>query len=97
MNSLIQNHTLAKAIIESQNGNKNLILDDEQLEMLRRFVQDPSQRNEILKEAGLEDRKYSPGEYIGGLSQFIVLRHGQDHSEDVLNAEEIEMLRKWFE
>jgi hypothetical protein len=51
---MIQNHTLAKEIIARSND-PGPVLDASELALLKRFVADPSSKDEMLKDLGMKN------------------------------------------
>jgi hypothetical protein len=88
---MVANHTLAENIIKYGDPTTgNSILDEDNLALLRRFVENPADRNAILKDESIEDGE---GTGLQSLAGYVVLKHGRG---DMLNGREIEMLREWF-
>jgi hypothetical protein len=89
---MVATHTLAENIIKYDDTTTgNSILDEENLALLRRFVENPGDRDAILKDEGIEDGE---GRGLQSLAGYVVLKHGKG---DMLDGREIEMLREWFE
>jgi hypothetical protein len=88
---MIANHSLAENIIKyDSHSTGNSIMDDSELAILRRFVEHPGDRDDILKDEGIEDKD---GGGLRSLAGYIVMKHGKG---DLLNEIEIERLRDWF-
>jgi|SRR5690242_3958212 len=95
---MLRDKTLAENIVEYHNHpTSDSILDEDNLNLLQRFVEDPSQREQILKDEGIV-----PGESLKGkqasLAAYVIWAHGrEDASGGWLKQSDFEMLRKWFE
>lgn len=95
VHDMISTHTLAENIIKYNSQ----ILDDENMALLKRFVNDPKSREQILADAHIEDIAGVTGSYSGSLAGFIVMRHKSEVGETVepiLTNDEIERLKEWF-
>lgn len=95
VHDMISGHTLAENIMKY--GPQ--ILDDKEMALLKRFVNDPDSREEILTEVHIEDVDGVTGQYHGSLAGFIVMRHKTEVGETVepvLTNDEIETLKEWF-
>lgn len=95
VHDMISTHTLAENIIKY--GPQ--ILDDKEMALLKRFVNDPDSREQILTEVHIEDVDGVTGQYHGSLAGFIVMRHKTEVGETVepvLTNDEIETLKEWF-
>jgi len=89
---MVATHTLAENIIKYDDAaTGNSILDEENLALLRRFVENPPDRDAILKDEGIEDGE---GTGLQSLAGYMVLKHGK--GDNMLDEREIEMLREWF-
>ncbi|KAF2127105.1 hypothetical protein P153DRAFT_398475 [Dothidotthia symphoricarpi CBS 119687] len=89
---MIASHSLAENIIKYHNHpESDCILDEDELALLRRFVEHPENRDSILKDEGVATG-IGEGSH-GSLVQHIVSKHGNGN---VLTESEIEMLRVWF-
>lgn len=95
VHDMISTHTLAENIIKY--GSQ--ILDDENMALLKCFVNDPDSREQILTDIHIEDVDGVTGQYHGSLAGFIVMRHKSEVGETVepvLTNDEIETLKEWF-
>ena len=95
---MIDTHTLARNVIERHNT-PNDVFDDENLALLKRFCDDPSKKDEILRGKDMIDEPgTAPGTKAnfvhGSLVGYCIARHGTD--DPVLSDGEIVMLRDWF-
>ena len=88
-------NTLADNLIKYHDGpSNNQIMDDNNLAMLQRFVNDPNQRDTILRDAGVPDVPIeAQPQAVTSLAAYIVLKHGNG---DLLSQAEVEKLRAWF-
>lgn len=97
---MIRTHTLAENIIKyNSHPTSGSILDDYNLSLLRRFVENPDERQQILDNAPLTDVDNIQDQYHGPLAGYIILRHQNEVSESVqpiLTNEEIGQLQVWF-
>lgn len=97
---MIRTHTLAENIIKyNSHPTSGSILDDYNLSLLRRFVENPDERQQILEEAPLTDVENIQDQYHGPLAGYIILRSQNEVSESVqpiLTNEEIGQLQVWF-
>lgn len=90
---MIANHSMAESFIKYHDGpSQNQILDDSELRILQRFVNNPQDRESILRDLGI-DPNHPSSPYNNSLAGYIVLRHGRD---DILTSQEIIRLREWF-
>lgn len=95
VHDMISTHTLAQNIIKYNSQ----ILDDDNMALLKRFVNDPGSRDQILSDIHIEDVPGVTGQYHGSLAGYIVMRHKTEVGETVepiLTNEEIETLKEWF-
>lgn len=97
---MIREHTLAENIIKYHaHPTSGSILDDYNLNLLRRFVENPEQRQQIIDDAPLTDIDNIQDQYHGPLAGYIILRHKNEVGESVqpiLTNEEIGQLQVWF-
>lgn len=95
---MIRDKTLAANIIKFHNHpTSDSILDDENLDVLQRFVEDPSKREQILKDEGIDPDESLRGKQAS-LAVFAVWAHRRaDMDGGMLKDEDLEMLRLWFE
>lgn len=97
---MIKTHTLAENIIKyHSHPTSGSILDEYNLSLLRRFIENPDQRQQILEDAPLTDVDDIQQQYDGPLAGYIILRHTNEVSESVqpvLTNEEIGRLQVWF-
>lgn len=95
---MIRDKTLAANIIKfHDHPTSDSILDEENLGVLQRFVEDPSKREEILKDEGIEPQESLKGKQAS-LAAYAVWAHGrEDMNGGMLKEEDLEMLRLWFE
>lgn len=100
---MIASHTLAENIIKYHHE-PCPVFDSSELVLLRRFVNEPSSRDQILRDCNMVD--VEGGELGNGASRhgslagYIVARHRPDATqgpEPAMTAHEIEVLKKWFE
>ncbi len=94
---MIQSHTLAKEIIARSNDPEP-VLDPTELARLKRFVEVPSSKNEILKDLDMEDQEGDrPGTKAhskGSLVGFLIAKSAA--GTEILSEEEMLQLRTWF-
>jgi hypothetical protein len=96
---MIRTHTLA-AEMSDRHHDKDNILDDSALAMLRRFSTAPSTKDQILWDIDIVDE---PGDEPGTRANhhysshvgYCIARHGTKNP--VFNDDEVQMLRMWFE
>lgn len=95
---MIRDKTLAENIITYHNHpTSDSILDDDNLKMLRRFVEDPSKREQILSDEGIDPDESLKGKQAS-LAAYAVWAHGrEDIDGGILKEQDVEMLRSWFE
>lgn len=96
VHDMISTHTLAENIIKYNSQ----ILDDDNMALLKRFVNDPDSRDQILSDIHIEDVDGVTGSYHGSLAGFIIMKHKSEVGETVepiLTNEEIERLKEWFD
>ena len=102
---ILSNHELASRTIK-QHNTPLAIFDQEELDLLRKFVTDPSETNQVtvLKNAARGDMYDGPdaGDKVGAkaasfgsLAGYVVARYGKA-DDKTLNAEEVEALNEWF-
>ncbi|KAK2001372.1 hypothetical protein LX36DRAFT_653442 [Colletotrichum falcatum] len=86
---MIANRTLAKDFM-ARNSDPELVLDADELSLLKQFVNDPSRSNAILESRGLlADPKTS-----GSLVAYVMSLH--DTERPALSTEDISTLKEWF-
>ena len=95
---MVHTKTLAENIIKYHNhSTSDCILDDDNLNMLQRFVEDPSKRRQILSDQGIDPDESLKGKQTS-LAAYVVWAHGrEDMDGGMLKDSDIEMLRSWFE
>ena len=95
---MIRNKTLAENIIEyHDHPTSDSILDDDNLDLLQRFVEDPSQREQILEAEGIDPNRSLKGQQAS-LAAYAVWAHGrEDVNGGVLKEGDISLLKRWFE
>ncbi|KAJ4384768.1 hypothetical protein N0V86_000370 [Didymella sp. IMI 355093] len=95
---MIRDKTLAANIIKFHNHpTSDSILDDDNLNLLQRFVEDPSKREQILRDEGIEPEESLKGKQTS-LAAYAVWAHDREDVDDgILTKDDIEMLRVWFE
>ncbi|KAJ4990796.1 hypothetical protein SVAN01_03805 [Stagonosporopsis vannaccii] len=95
---MLRDKTLAENIIKyHDHPTSDSILDDDNLNLLQRFVEDPGQREQILKDEGIDPNGSLEGRQAS-LAAYVVWAHGRgDANEKWLKESDVEMLRKWFE
>lgn len=72
------------------------MLDDDNLALLQRFVNDPSNRDQILRDEGIEPEGSLKGKQAS-LATYAVWAHGrEDMDGGILKEGDVEMLRGWF-
>ncbi|KAL0937295.1 uncharacterized protein CTRU02_207026 [Colletotrichum truncatum] len=86
---LLANHTLAKEIIERNDGPEP-VLDSNELALLEQFVNDPSKANAILESKGLSTKPKQSGSLVA----YVISLHGTD--SPALSNEDINSLKEWF-
>jgi hypothetical protein len=91
---LMANHKFASQIIATHPMEPANIFDDQALVLLRTYVYDTNKRKEILEQRDLWDEDQSVMELkcnkAGNLVCLAI-------SKEVLNEEEVGMLKEWFE
>jgi hypothetical protein len=94
---MIRDKTLAENIIRYHNHPaSDSMLDDDNLNLLQRFVEDPSKREEILRGEDINPDESLEGKQAS-LAAYAVWAHGRgDMSGGILKDSDIEMLRSWF-
>ncbi len=94
---MIRTKTLAENIIKyDDHPTSDSILDDDNLDMLQRFVEDPSQREEVLKAEGIEPNEPLKGQQAS-LAAYAIWAHGrEDMDGGILKESDVEMLKQWF-
>ncbi|KAJ8106448.1 hypothetical protein OPT61_g9528 [Boeremia exigua] len=95
---MIRSKTLAENIIKyHDHPTSDSILDDENLHLLQRFVEDPSQREQTLGAEGINPNESLKGQQAS-LAAYAVWAHGRDDMDGgILKESDIEMLRQWFQ
>jgi hypothetical protein len=89
----MENHKLASQVIATRPMRPADIFDDQELVLLRTYVNDPDKRKDILAERDLwdDDPKVQEAKTMvsGSLTCYAI-------SREAFNEEELEMLREWF-
>lgn len=95
---MIHNKTLAENIVKFHNHPaSDSILDDDNLDLLQRFVKDPAKREQILKDEGVDPNGSLEGQHLG-LAAYAIWAHGRDDLDGgLLKESDIKLLREWFE
>ncbi|KAF3047693.1 hypothetical protein E8E12_011412 [Didymella heteroderae] len=95
---MIHDKTLAENIIKyHDHPTSDSMLDDDNLDLLQRFVEDPSKREQILTDEGIDPDESLKGKKAS-LAAYAVWAHGRDDMNGgILKEEDVEMLRLWFE
>lgn len=95
---MIRDKTLAENIIKYHNHpTSDSMLDESNLALLQRFVEDPSNRDQILRDEGIEPDESLRGKQAS-LATYAVWAHGRgDMNGGILKDTDVEMLRGWFE
>lgn len=101
---MVASHTLAQETMARHGTGDQAIFDDDNINQLRRFVQDPSsERSVVFGKLGMgsgddsNDVQAAIDKAGGGghsLAEYAVVAHGTDKA--VLTDEEIVALREWF-
>ncbi|KAH6637708.1 hypothetical protein C7974DRAFT_411176 [Boeremia exigua] len=95
--TMLQTKTLAENVIKyHDHPTSDSILDDHELGLLKRFVEDPTRRAEILREEGVDPEAAWESRQTG-LVAYVVWAHGREERDGgVLKEEDFELLRGWF-
>lgn len=98
---MIASHSLAENIIK-YHDEPCPILDPSELVLLRRFVNEPSSRDQILRDCDMVDEEQlgSGASKYGSLAGYIVARHRPEATSGpglAMTEEEIKTLRTWFD
>lgn len=95
---MIQSHTLAKEIIARSNDAAP-VLDASELSLLKRFIADPSSKDEMLKDLDMTDPAGSKaGAKAQGKESLVGYIIAQSVAgNEILSDEETSQLRAWFE
>lgn len=95
---MIHDKTLAENIIKyHDHPTSDSMLDNENLNILQRFVEDPSRREQILQVEGIDPDEPLKGKQCS-LAVYAVWAHGRvDEDGGPLKESDVELLRKWFE
>ena len=98
VNDMINNHTLARNIIHRYHTDDE-ILDHDQLDLLKRFCEDTSQKDALLADADMTDEPdtrpgFKAADTRGNLAGFCIATYGTDRP--ALLEEEVQMLKSWF-
>lgn len=102
---MIANHSIAENVIKHHHDAGNEIFDGSELALVRRFVNSPADRDQILADCNMVNDKdevesgSGARQRSGSLAGYIVARHGSDvaaGSGSILTTEEITKLRDWF-
>lgn len=92
---MISQHTLAREMVTRE---KNEVFDDRCLDLIERFISDPSRKDAMMNEYGWCDEEgQKPGEKaasMGDLVGLCVARHGTEHY--VFKESDLAMLREWY-
>jgi hypothetical protein len=88
---MIDTHTLAREVINRHND-PCPVFDDFEILKLRRFVQDPTQRLQLLAEFDMDE---DSALQAGSLTGYIIATWGTDKS--VLTEDEVTALKDWFD
>jgi len=88
---MIKTHTLAKETI-NHHGGRTPVFDDLEIIRLRRFVQDPTQAEQLLAELDLAD---GGAWRTGSLAAHIIKTWGTDKS--ALTQDEVDALKEWYD
>ena len=94
---MIESRTLGQMIIKHQDG-PTPIFDDNEMERLRSFVQDPNGTSALLREHEMQDKdSESPGTAAsakGSLAGYIAATYGTEKS--ALTEDDVVALKQWF-
>lgn len=95
---MVRTKTLAENIIKYHNHpTSDSILDDSNLDLLERFVSDPTKRSQILLDEGIDADESLKGKQAS-LAAYAVWAHGRgDMDGGMLQDSDVGMLRSWFE
>ncbi|KAF2630186.1 hypothetical protein BU25DRAFT_408764 [Macroventuria anomochaeta] len=95
---MLRDKTFAENIIKyHDHPTSDSILDDENLDLLQRFVEDPSKREQILKDEGIDPNGSLKGQQAS-LTAYAIWAYGkQDVDGGLLKESDVELLRQWFE
>lgn len=95
---MIRDKSLAENIMKFHNHpTSDSILDNDNLYLLQRFVEDPSKREQILRDEGIDPNESLKGKQAS-LAAYAVWAHGRaDMNGGMLKDEDLELLRLWFE
>ncbi|KAF1923623.1 uncharacterized protein M421DRAFT_425681 [Didymella exigua CBS 183.55] len=95
---MVRDKTLAANIIKFHNHpTSDSILDGENLSLLQRFVEEPSKREQVLRDEGIEPEESLKGKQAS-LVAYAVWAHGREEMNGgILKEEDLELLRLWFE
>lgn len=98
---MLASHTLAENVIKYHNA-PCPVFGPSELVLLRRFVNEPSSRDQILRDCNMvDDGEIGSGaSKHGSLAGYIVARHGLDATsgpEAAITEEEIHVLKTWFD
>ncbi|KAH8889188.1 hypothetical protein GQ53DRAFT_221033 [Thozetella sp. PMI_491] len=95
---MISTHTLAQEVIARHND-PCPVFDDDEITRLRRFVQEPTQARDLLREFDMLDTEGdSPGTAAsskGSLAGYIIASYGTEKS--ALSEGEVRTLKEWFD
>lgn len=94
---MLRDKTLAENVIKyHDHPTSDSILDDDNLNLLQRFVEDPSQREQILRAEGIDPNESLKGRQAS-LAAYAVWLHGREDADGgALKDSDFEVLRKWF-
>lgn len=94
---MIRDKTLAENIIKYHNHpTSDSMLDDDNLALLQRFVNDPSHRDQILRDEGIEPNESLKGKQASFATYAVWAHGGEDMDGGILKEADVEMLRGWF-
>jgi hypothetical protein len=94
---MVRDKTLAENIIKyHDHPTSDQILDDHNMNLLQRFVQNPNDRDQLLQEEGIDGNKPLKGRQAS-LAAYVIWAHGKEEADGgMLTEGDIERMRKWF-